>query len=200
MNPTARRDSTGGPPGGRPVGRRAGSSARQRSRTKDCPKAGGYRPLRRQDVTFETREGQHHWGWTKVRLMWGQYHCRPDRCCHRRRGVHQLHCQNLRHRQRHQRLGGPRCRRPQGVDLQERERQVPPKTRDMPLQVSQKEETGMTALHPMVMERTVVMERRVVTERAVGVRMAQKAMTMGVTIKAETIMGTMEMKNPNTVV
>ena len=56
-NPTARRDSTGGPPGGRPVDRRAGSSARQRSRTKDCPKAGGYRPLRRRDVTFETRGG-----------------------------------------------------------------------------------------------------------------------------------------------
>ena len=52
----------------------------------------------------------------------------------------------------------------------------------------------MTALHLMVMERTVV------TERAVGVRMAQKAMTMGATIKAETITVMMEMKNPNTVV
>ena len=66
--------------------------------------------------------------------------------------------------------------------------------------MSQKEETGMTALHLMVMERTVVMEKTVVTERAVGVRMAQKAMTMGATIKAEMITGTMEMKNPNTVV
>ena len=43
--------------GERPVDRRAGSSARQRSRTKDNPKAGGYRPLRRRDVTFETRGG-----------------------------------------------------------------------------------------------------------------------------------------------
>ena len=82
----------------------------------------------------------------------------------------------------------------------------PPKTRDMPLQVSQKEETGMTALHLMVMERTVVMGRTVVMERtvvmgrAVGVRMAQKAMTMVATIKTGTITGTMEMKNPNTVV
>ena len=50
------------------------------------------------------------------------------------------------------------------------------------------------------MERMVVIERTVVTERAVGVRMAQKAMTMGATIKTETIKGTMEMKNPNTVV
>ena len=55
--PTARRDSTGGPPWGRSVDRRAGSSTRQRSRTKDNPKAGGYRPLRRRDVTFETRGG-----------------------------------------------------------------------------------------------------------------------------------------------
>ena len=46
----------------------------------------------------------------------------------------------------------------------------------------------------------MVMEKTVVTDRAVGVRMAQKAMTMGATIKAETIMGTTEMKNPNTVV
>ena len=37
----------------------------------------------------------------------------------------------------------------------------------------------MTALHLMVMERTVV------TGRAVGVRMAQKATTMGATTKAE---------------
>ena len=76
----------------------------------------------------------------------------------------------------------------------------------------------MTVLQPMVTERTVVMERTVViertvvtermvviertvvTERAVGVRMAQKAMTMGATIKTETITETMEMKNPNTVV
>ena len=70
----------------------------------------------------------------------------------------------------------------------------------MPLQVSQKEEMGMTALHLTVMERTVVMEGTVVMERAVGVRMAQKAMTMGVTIKAETMTGTMEIKDPNTVV
>ena len=76
----------------------------------------------------------------------------------------------------------------------------------------------MTVLQPMVTERTVVMERTVViertvvtertvviertvvTERAVGVRMAQKATTMGTTIKTETITGTIEMKNPNTVV
>ena len=64
----------------------------------------------------------------------------------------------------------------------------------------------MTVLQPMVtertvvMERTVVVERTVVTKRAVGVRMAQKAMTMDATIKTETITGTMEMKNPNTVV
>ena len=76
----------------------------------------------------------------------------------------------------------------------------PLKTRDIPPQASQKAETGMTVLQPMVTERTVVMERTVVTERAVGVRMAQKAMTMGTTIKAETITGMMEMKNPNTVV
>ena len=59
----------------------------------------------------------------------------------------------------------------------------------------------MTVLQPMVTERTVVtermvvIERTVVTERVVGVRMAQKAK-----IKTETITGTMEMKNPNTVV
>ena len=37
----------------------------------------------------------------------------------------------------------------------------------------------MTALHLMVMERTVVTERTVVMEKVVGVRMAQKAMTTG---------------------
>ena len=76
---------------------------------------------------------------------------------------------------------------------------------------------GMTALHLMVMgktvatekivvmertvarERTVVMERVVVTERTVGVRMAQRTMTMGATTKAEMAPGTMEMKNLNTV-
>ena len=44
-NPTARRDSTGGPPGGGSIDTRAGSSVRQRSHTEDCSKAGGYRPL-----------------------------------------------------------------------------------------------------------------------------------------------------------
>ena len=58
----------------------------------------------------------------------------------------------------------------------------------------------MTALHRMVMERKVVTERTVVTEKVVGVRMAQKAMTTGATIKAGTITVMMEMKNPNTVV
>ena len=66
--------------------------------------------------------------------------------------------------------------------------------------MSQKEETGMAALHLMVMERKVVTERTVVTEKVVGVRMAQKAMTMGATIKAGTIAVMVEMKNPNTVV
>ena len=126
-----------------------------------------------------------------------------------RRRVHQLHCRSLRHRLRRQHRGRPRRRRPQGVNLRERERQVPPKTRDMLLQVSQTEETGMTAPHLMVTERTVVMERKVVTERTVvmerkevtertvvtekvvGVRTAQTAMTMTVT---------MRMKSPNTVV
>ena len=64
----------------------------------------------------------------------------------------------------------------------------------------------MTALHLMVMERTNSGdgensgEGTVVRERTVGVRMAQKAMTMGAAIKAETMTGTMGMKNPNTVV
>ena len=64
----------------------------------------------------------------------------------------------------------------------------------------------MTAPHLMVTERTMVMERKVVTERTVvtekvvGVRTAQTAMTMGVTIKAGTMMVTMRMRNPNTVV
>ena len=58
----------------------------------------------------------------------------------------------------------------------------------------------MTALHLMVMERKVVTERTVVTEKVVGVRMAQTAMTTGVTIKAGTMTVTMRMKNPNTVV
>ena len=44
-NLTARGDSTGGPPGGGSIDTRAGSSARQRSRTEDCPKAGVYSPL-----------------------------------------------------------------------------------------------------------------------------------------------------------
>ena len=52
----------------------------------------------------------------------------------------------------------------------------------------------------VVTERTVAIERTVVTERAVGVRMARKAMTIDATIKTETIMVMMEMKNLNTVV
>ena len=60
-------------------------------------------------------------------------------------------------------------------------------------------ETGMTALHLMVMEGTVVMERTVVTERTVDMGMARRAMTMGATTKTETVPGTMGMKSLNTV-
>ena len=57
----------------------------------------------------------------------------------------------------------------------------------------------MTALHLMVLGKTVVTERTVVMERTVGMRMAQRATTMVATTKTEMAPGMMEMKNLNTV-
>ena len=77
----------------------------------------------------------------------------------------------------------------------------------MLLQVSQKEEAGMTAPHLTVTERTMVMERKVVTgrtavtEKVVGVRTVPTAMTTGVTITVTITMTiTVTMRDPNTVV
>ena len=55
-NPTARRDSTGGPPGEDPLIQEQ-DPVRGNDPVPRTAQGGGYRPLRRRDATFETRGG-----------------------------------------------------------------------------------------------------------------------------------------------